>query len=42
MHNLIDVECYYIVKAIDIAEAIKKCQKREINNISILDWEILN
>lgn len=42
VHNLVDIECHYIVKAIDIAEATKKCQRREINNISILDWEVLN
>ena len=33
---------HFIVKASDIAEAAKLCQKREVYPISILDWEILD
>ena len=31
----------FIVKASDIAEATKLCQKRERYPISVIDWEVL-
>lgn len=32
---------YFIIKASDIAEAARLCQKREVFPISIIDWEVL-
>lgn len=32
---------HFIIKASDIAEAAKLCQKREVYPISIIDWEVL-
>lgn len=41
VHSIVCIDRRFIVKAQDIAEALKKCAKREDFPISLIDWEIL-
>jgi hypothetical protein len=41
VHGMVRIDRRFVVKAQDIAEALKKCARREVYPISLIDWEIL-
>lgn len=41
VHGIERIDRRFVVKAQDIAKALKKCSKREVFPISLIDWEIL-
>ena len=41
VHGMVRIDRRFVVKSQDIAEALKKCAKREVYPISLIDWEIL-
>lgn len=41
VHGMVRIDRCFVMKAQDIAEALKKCVKREVYHISLIDWEIL-
>lgn len=41
VHGMVRIDRRFVVKSQDIAGALKKCAKREVFPISLIDWEIL-
>lgn len=41
VYGMTRIDRRFVVKAQDIAEALKKCAEREVCPISLIDWEIL-
>lgn len=41
VYGMIHIDRRFVVKSQDIAGALKKCARREVFPISLIDWEIL-